>query len=64
MQNIKAKFNLSPTVKYGLTALIFMKLAIAAQLFSKYTKFHQSLTNSLVTHIRSWMDGKTVVIST
>jgi hypothetical protein len=45
------------------TALIFMKLAIAEQLFEKYTKFHQTLTNSLVTHIRSWMDGKTVAIS-
>jgi len=45
------------------TAVIFMKLAIAAQLFAKYTKFNQTLTSSLVTHVRSWMDGKTVVIS-
>jgi hypothetical protein len=44
------------------TAVIFMKLAIAAR-FAKYTKFHQTLTSSLVTHVGSWMDGKIDVIS-
>ena len=47
MQNIKAKFHLSPTMKYCSHCTAFMKLAIAAQLFAKYTKFHQTMTSGL-----------------
>ena len=46
------KFSFIPYSEAWLSLQIFMKFATAVQLFAKYIKFHQTLTNGLVADIR------------